>query len=82
MTAPKDGEGNLGRNVLLSEEQRAVLLDLIKVGYKSGGIQSEQTHDLVKSIRLAVDFSEEELEIRHRRTEKKIGEARSGLHRS
>lgn len=74
----KSEEKSLGKNVSFSEDQRSMLLQIVQVAYKSGGLQSEAAHDLVKSIRMAVDWSAEELATLKARAEKKAVAGKAG----
>jgi len=78
MAAPEKNR-TLGKNVSFSEDQRVMLLKIIEATYKSVILPSEGAHDLLKSIRMAVDFSQAEHEIRERRAEKKAAEAKAAL---
>jgi len=68
--AAKDNDRSLGKNVSFSEDQRRLLVTLIKVIYKNIVLPTEEAHDLLKSIRMAVDFSPAEQEILSRRAAK------------
>lgn len=58
---------SLGKNVSFSEDQRRLLVTLIKVIYKNIVLPTEEAHDLLKAIRMAVDFSPAEQEILKKR---------------
>lgn len=70
MTTGDSKDRSLGKNVSFSEKQRKLLITIIQVTYKNILLPSEEAHDILKSIRLAVDFSPAEQEIMNKRPEK------------